>query len=257
MEIRATTVLSCPVPNYAPDMPSFLEALDGDGRVAGTLTIFAPTPDTGELTAFVQPKYRRQGVFTALLARAEAVLRRNGYTRALLVCSGDSADGQAVAAHWGLALEHAESFMVWKGPLPDCAPLELRPATEADVPALVELYTVAFHDGRDQALRFVRNGLDLYRVASRDGRLLGAANVQDGDVLGIYGVAVPPALQGQGYGKALMTALLRELSASWPDKRITLEVDSGNSRALGLYESCGFVTARREDYFLRPLPANP
>lgn len=256
MEIRATTLLSSPVPNDALDMPSFFEGLDESGRVIGTLTIFAPTPDTGEITAFVPPDCRRQGVFTALLAEAEAVLRRHGYTRILFVCSGDSADGQAVAAHWALPLDHAEFFMVWNGSLPDCPPLDLRPATKAHISDLASLYMDTFHDSRDQALRFVETNLDLYRIAYRDGQLVGAANVQEGEVLGIYGVAIPSALQGQGFGKALMAALLRALPAQAPGKQITLEVDSTNHRAFRLYQSCGFIPVRREDYFLRLLAAS-
>lgn len=255
MEIRATCVLSRPVSNDIPDMPSFFEALDARGCAVGTLTVFAPTPDVGEITAFVQPTHRRQGVFRALLSAAKSALARGGYQRILFVCSGDSAEGQAVAAHWGLGLDHAEYFMVWKGPLPECPPLELRPAVRADLPALVELYTGAFHDSRDQALHFVENSLADYRVALRDGRLAGAASVQDGESLSIYGVAVPSALQGRGVGKSLMAALLRSLLAGRPGKQITLEVDSTNGRALRLYRTCGFVTARREDYFQQSLSA--
>lgn len=253
MEIRATAVCACPVPNFDPDMPSFFEALDETGRAVGTLTIFSPAPDAGEITAFVQPGHRRQGVFRALLSASAEALGRSGYGRVLLVCSGDGAEGQAVAAHWGLALDHAEYFMVWKGPLPDAAPLELGPAAEADVPALVELTMDAFQDDRDQALQFVQTGLPLCRVARRDGQIVAAANVQEGEVLSIYGVAVPAALRGQGLGKALMAALLQSLSAGHPDRQITLEVDSLNARALALYQSCGFVTARREDYYAASL----
>ena len=55
-----------------------------------------------EVSAFVPSEYGGRGVFSALLRWAEEACRERGTARVLFSCDGKSADGQAVAEHWGL-----------------------------------------------------------------------------------------------------------------------------------------------------------
>jgi len=65
-----------------------------------------------------------------------------------------------------------------------------------------------------------------------------------GHVLGDLTVAVHPAWQGRGVGRALFKALLDEVIRNRPAvSRIELVARESNDRAIGLYESLGF---RRE-----------
>lgn len=58
-------------------------------------------------------------------------------------------------------------------------------------------------------------------------------------VLGIKGLAVDPARRGQGLGRRLVAAAIREAGARGA-RRLTLRVLAPNTPARGLYEACGF-----------------
>lgn len=71
---------------------------------------------------------------------------------------------------------------------------------------------------------------------------------REGDVGGIYGFAVDPAMQGRGIGRDVLRRACRKLFDDGV-KQIGLEVATQNERALGLYTSIGFRPVTTEDYF--------
>lgn len=123
-------------------------------------------------------------------------------------------------------------------------PLTFRAATEADIPALVELVTSAYRgdvsrqgwtteadllDGQRIDPNVLRQ--DIARphsrvlVAERDGRMLACAHVAiDGDA-GYFGMfSVHPGLQGSGVGKAVLAEAERIVHDEWccPVMRMTV-----------------------------------
>ena len=65
-------------------------------------------------------------------------------------------------------------------------------------------------------------------------------------------LAVAPAARRQGLARALVTALIRGLTARGVHS-LTLEVRASNGPAKMLYESMGFVqVGRRPGYYLSP-----
>lgn len=82
------------------------------------------------------------------------------------------------------------------------------------------------------------------------GTLAAACHGQEGH---LRGMAVRPEWQGQGIARGLLMAAelhLMELGCS----RITLDTTDPLTKAICLYESCGFVRSGRvEDYFGMPL----
>lgn len=239
--------------NQVQEMPSYFQAME-DGRVLGALTVFAPTMGTAEITAHILPACRCQGIFRALLSAAEEVLRRWGYRELLFVCSGESAEGQALAAGWALPLHHSEHLMVWGGGLPESPlPLELHPAREEDLAEMIPLYAAAYGESLAQTEVSLRQSLDACFCGWLEGNLVACASAGREEPVSIYGVAVRSDLQGRGIGRSLMAALLGQLDARKSGKQILLEVDSTNQRALRLYRTCGFTERRRMDYYSRPL----
>ena len=67
----------------------------------------------------------------------------------------------------------------------------------------------------------------------------------------VTGLAVDPASQGRGAGRALVEAVAGEAAARG-GRRLRLRVLSSNSRALALYERCGFAVegVLREEFLL-------
>jgi putative acetyltransferase len=90
------------------------------------------------------------------------------------------------------------------------------------------------------------SGIEL--VAVVDGQIVGEIHCSRpgprvfGHVLGDLTVAVASECQGQGIGRALFEALLAAVQRERPDvERVELFVRETNVRAIGLYESLGFV----------------
>lgn len=252
MDIRAVTTLAS---GRSAGLPCGFQAWEG-GRLVGSLTLFAPLGHTAEVSAFVPTEHRRKGIFSALLAEAETACRGYGAKRLLFVCGGESADGQAVAARWGLALDHSEYVLVCKGPRPEGRKdPALGPAGPRDLERVAALTGAAFSDSPAEALSMAEHTLsDPARQCWGlwEGKnLLAVASVGPAaEGLSIYSVAVEPARQGQGLGRRLMAGLLAILPR---DRALVVEVDSRNRPARALYAAFGFRETRRQDYFARGL----
>ena len=248
MEIRAVTALR---PGEGAGLPSGFQAWEG-GRLVGTLTLAVPPGRAAEVSGFVAEEYRRQGVFTALWREAEAACRGAGVSRFLFVCRGESADGQGVAAHWGLTLDHSESVLVLPGPRPEGAEDPgLRRLGPAGLERVTALTMAAFGDTPAEARRMAETTFSdparqCWGLWEREDLTAAACVGPAGEGLSLYGGAVDPARQGQGLGRRLMAALLAVLPR---DKTLVVEVDGGNRPARALYEGFGFRERRRQDYF--------
>ena len=129
----------------------------------------------------------------------------------------------------------------------------VRPATEADAAALAEIdaetssnpRTVAYHAGSCGG-----RGGERVLVCEQDGNLAGfvvfSAVADEGS---IYTVAVRPALQARGIGRALMRGALDTMRRDGL-RRCLLDVRESNRAARALYKSLGFVEdGRRRDYY--------
>jgi len=95
-------------------------------------------------------------------------------------------------------------------------------------------------------------------VAVVDGEVAGYVRLRpasrfasSGHVLCINGIAVDPARQGRGIGRALIDAAVAEARRRGA-RRLTLRVFSPNERARRLYESAGFVVegVLRDEFFI-------
>jgi L-phenylalanine/L-methionine N-acetyltransferase len=91
----------------------------------------------------------------------------------------------------------------------------------------------------------VLNGSEMHLVAELAGVVVGSAGLHPMPQLrrrhvAMLGISVLPQAQGQGVGRALMQALC-DYADQWAQiLRIELTVFVDNSRAISLYESCGF-----------------
>jgi ribosomal protein S18 acetylase RimI-like enzyme len=130
--------------------------------------------------------------------------------------------------------------------------ISLRPATLKDRDWLYDLHRSAFREyveqiwGWDeswQRRRFDEHfAPELTQVALIDGEAVAMLQWEDrGDEIFLRQIAVLPALQGQGIGRALLDGLLARAAAS--GKGVALQVFRINLRARALYERLGFVVS--------------
>jgi phosphinothricin acetyltransferase len=137
--------------------------------------------------------------------------------------------------------------------------LNLRPSTDADVPAITAIYAHHVLHGTgtfettppteaEMAARradVIAKGLP-YLVADNDGRVLGFAYCQWFKPRPAYrfsaedSIYLDPAAAGQRIGNKLLTELARQAEAVGIRKLIAVIGDSGNVRSIGVHRAVGF-----------------
>jgi ribosomal protein S18 acetylase RimI-like enzyme len=232
-----------------------------DGRLFGFLGIYSHGWPTLELAGMVDPAARRRGIARELLGAALPICRAKGAERLLLVVPRSSPAGGLFAESLGLTHDHSEHALRLREP-PAAAlagapaatvrvadpSLTVRDATASDLPDLSRLFLDGFgevHTGADRPLVDDRRRT---LMIERDGATVGTLSVaREGGEAAMYGFVVASAWRGRGIGRAILTQVSRELFDAGADQ-VTLEVETANDRALGLYTSVGFSRVGTEDY---------
>lgn len=103
-----------------------------------------------------------------------------------------------------------------------------------------------------EAIAGIEPEVGLFLTQADDGAPLATVMaVHDGDMVGLFEVAVAPAMQRQGLAKSLVLSALR-----WAQKRgartAWLQVEADNDAALALYGKLGFATAYPYQYWRAP-----
>ena len=228
---------------------------EGD-RLLGFLGIYG-FESSPELAGMVAPEARGRGIGTALLDAALPLCRERGDRQPLLIVPRQSEAGRRLALRRGGLLDHSEHALVLSGD-PSAGPgqpvLDLRPATQADLPLVARLLEAGFGMPAPDGLadRLV-SPHDRTVIVELSGSPVGTLRLRrDGNDARIYGFVIDPALQGRGFGRAALRQACQQLRADGASQ-IGLEVDVENDRALGLYTSVGFAPIITEDYFALPL----
>jgi ribosomal protein S18 acetylase RimI-like enzyme len=223
------------------------------GRLLGFLGIYG-FGESPELAGMVAPDARRRGIGSALLDAAVPLCRERGDRQPLLVVPRESIAGKRLALSRGGTLDHSEHHLVLSGePIsgPQGPEISLRPATVADAPRVVALLERGFGwSGPDD----LGDRLERTALIELRGAVVGTLFLErnDDEEASIFGFAVEPSLQGRGIGRAALRQACEQLRADGA-RRISLDVDVANDRALGLYTSIGFTPVTTEDYFALPL----
>lgn len=223
------------------------------GRLLGFLGIYT-FGESPELAGMVAPDARRRGIGSALLDAAVPLCRERGDRPPLLVVPRQSIEGKRLARRRGGTLDHSEHHLVLSGK-PTSGPREpeisLRPATGADVPLVVSLLEQGFGwSGPDD----LGSRLERTVLVELRGAVVGTLFLERDDArqASIFGFVIDPSLQGRGIGRAALRQACERLRAGGA-RRISLDVDVANDRALGLYTSIGFTPDTTEDYFALPV----
>ena len=227
-----------------------------DDRLLGFLGIYG-FESSPELAGMVAPEARRRGIGTALLDVAMPLCRERSDRQPLLIVPRPSVAGKRLALRRGAVLDHSEHALVLIGDPtrgPDQPVLDLRPATEADLPLVGRLLEAGFGmPARDGLADRLDSPGEQTVIVALTGSPVGTLRLErDGNDACIYGFVIDPAVQGRGIGRAALRHACRRLRADGA-RRIGLEVDVENDRALALYTSVGFTPVITEDYFALPL----
>ncbi len=243
--------------NFDPGIKSkFL--LYEDNKLVSFISLFVPTQEEAEVSAFTLPAYRRRGCFKHLLAQAVEEVRKYNIPGLLFVCEPQSKDGTEALKRLDAELDFTEYFLRCGDPsvLPDpqaAAEVRLHRAEPKDLEAMVKLNQDIFNDDYEDAKRFVSNCFEAHNrfqyIALLSEKPIGMGSVYDenGEAY-IYGLGVLPSHQGKGYGRAILSLMLKDMKRSGMDN-IVMEVESTNQNALSLYRKSGFEVEATFNYY--------
>ena len=235
--------------NFDRSVPCFFLGY-ADGALVSFLTLFLPTRQEGEVTAFTSRKHRGKGYFSALLQKAGAVLAENRVPHFLFALEPKSETGMAyLRKHFPQAVHSHTEYRMFREP--DAQPLApnmtVLPVNEDNLGDFMAV-SVKEYGGDRMAVEAVLTSELRRAYLVYDGtKPVGVFELADGDALTLCGVAVAEEERGKGYGNAIVRAALN--LAAEAGKRVELDVDSENPPALGLYRKFGFQPTFEVQYW--------
>lgn len=130
----------------------------------------------------------------------------------------------------------------------------IRPATEADLPALYALQSQLNRPSPELLERSV-DGIGIVLVSTADGRPVGYLLAIDGpNAIHAAELAVDPEYRREGRASALLDRILSRATRTNHD-RVTLAVHPENEAARRCYRDLGFEVEERKDEFYGDEPA--
>lgn len=215
-------------------------------RLVGFLAAFFPTGEEVEVNAFVHPDYRKKGIFSSLVAEARSTYEKLSFLQMLFQVEDTSESGKAYIQKRYPTIDRTEYRLT----LPKSRWQEKKPLTP---------FPGAIVEARGEYLElFIKTATSLIREEAgfvertltnpdrkgylylHDTKPIGVLQKckEDEQLTMIYGVAIDENYRGQGYGKAMLSLALDFFFESCT--YLSLEVDSQNPRAFGLYRTLGF-----------------
>ena len=228
-----------------------------DGIAAGYLALYGFNTKEVEISAMTSPDFRRQGIFRKLLMAAREETRRRLIPDLLFICERASQSGMACAKAIGADYDFSEYKMdlLRQGVEPVALPdgIELRPAQTEDIPLLVKMDALCFgveNAGSEERLaQELTNSNRKMLVVTLEGQVIGKIYALSTNTeTYVSAFCMLPKHRGKGYGRAVLSEVVTRLVAAGR-QNITLEVETRNEHALGLYKRCGFETVTAFDYY--------
>ena len=233
--------------NADPEMPAFFLA-EMDGQTIGFLSVYADEPSQAEVSLYVLPAYRRQGVANQLLIAFSKVADKYDLTEIEYVAEQAVLNEQSdFARRFDYQEDEAE---IWLAQPVQTFPLEKREGIEVlqgslDLAEEIAVFqSQVFETPLDVALKYAREAVSrassLLYILKKDGRVVDSVSVDtDFGTNYFFGLAVDQDFQGQGLGSYLLLASMQDLNER-NGQEFQIVVEKQNSRALKLYKKLGF-----------------
>ena len=233
--------------NVDPEMPAFLLS-EMDGQTIGFLSVYADEPGQAEISLYVLPSYRRQGVANQLLAAFAKVADKYELTEIEYVAERAFLNEQPdFARRFDYQEDEAE---IWLAQPAQTFPLQKREGIEVLQGSLDLAEEIAafqsqvFETPLDVALKYAQEAVSsassLLYILKKDGRVVASVSVDtDFGTNYFFGLAVDQGFQGQGLGSYLLLASMQDLNGL-NGQEFQIVVEKQNTRALKLYKKLGF-----------------
>jgi ribosomal protein S18 acetylase RimI-like enzyme len=234
------------------DINEFLYYINGE--LAGYLGIASFGSNLGELNGAVHPSWRRKGIFTKLCKLAIEESRIRGFNKILLLCDDKSVTAKEFIKSTGAVYSFSECGMKLnsrKAAYEYDNEIVLRKAVNADMEEIQRQNRVFFgSEGSEPVMPEdeEKNNAITYMVELK-GKIIGKIKVsREQSSAFISGFGIIPEYRGKNYGKQALREVLNMLNKAGIYD-VALDVAVENSKALGLYKSCGFEEQSAMNYY--------
>ena len=220
------------------------------------LSMFIPTQQEAEISAFTLPEYRRNGYFKALLSKAVEELRKFDIQYILFVSERQSVSGKEVMTTLNAEYEHTEYSMRFnkaRYEYRDTYRLALLTPHFKDLDKIIDTSMKTFDDSYEDSKGLIENCLqsetrEQYLAVLND-EIIGLGSInQERDEASIFGFGIVPEYRSKGYGKELLHLIIDRLWQTGKTE-IMLDVNSENEHALELYKKSGFQIEVAFEYY--------
>nr|WP_106782456.1 GNAT family N-acetyltransferase [Lysinibacillus timonensis] len=211
--------------------------------------------NTYEWSMIVSPMYRKIGIGTALFkVLHEGLVDRGAEGELALVIDNDTY-GKKFLEKYGFQYSFSEATLEANaGIMVVSEDVFIRPYSNLDQEALVEIYSETFGDLREESLDLIdyntRTEGHILWVAEFEGKIVGTVTTtKEGEVQWVTALAVHPEMQGRGIGTVLLN-WTKDFTLRNGEKLVMLDVEVENERALAVYEKAGFIKSMQVDFFV-------
>lgn len=244
--------------NFDVDMPAFFLA-NLDHQTVGFLSVYADEPGQAEVSVYVLPDYRRQGIASTLLQEFSKIAEKYDLSQIEYISEVKFlADHPTFAEKFDYDLKEME---IWLEQAAGTFPEEEKEGVEVllgkkeMVAEIAAFQSQIFEMPMETALHYASQALEspdsLLYVLKKDGQIVASCSVDT--TFGsnhLFSLAVDQAFQGQGLGSHLVRSILNDL-ASRNGQVCQIVVEAQNAGALRLYERLGFKRKSETVYLKR------
>lgn len=245
-----------------------LKEIDGDqaflcqhvDQLIGFLSWYSSDGIEANINSMVHPEFRRSGIFRGLLKRATSEMQMHGILTCRFRIPSNSESGIDCIRHLGASFSSSEFSMTFKG-IEDSklcfTDVNLRVAEEQDLEFLIKCLSQAFGDLESWTRKYLSHTEEPSRItyiATDSLTPVGMIRVNyfHTNTAIIHDFCVLPAFQGRGYGREILSRVVKLLQ-SQEYSQIRLSVVTQNRRALNLYQSIGFDVSAESLYYVIPI----
>jgi ribosomal protein S18 acetylase RimI-like enzyme len=228
-----------------------------EGKLVGYLWSDSFGTREKELVGMVHPAYRRLGIFRALLDTAKTTYGQSGVEHLILICEHSSQSGLAFLSSVGARFSFAEHKMmlgtfherryVTEG-------LHMRQASEDDIDTIVTILATDTGNIADTVAwvsYLMSQPQYRFYLATLRGKPLGTLRLDFLEAereVWIYAFEVRLGYRRLGYGRQMLEQAIH-IARAENNHPILLDVETTNTNAIDLYQSCGFDIKTTYDYY--------
>lgn len=229
-----------------------------NNQLVGTLHLYSFAQGT-EMSALVDPLYRRKGIFRKLFMAAYKNLKDKNISNCILIINNCN---QFIVNLFGHNLIDLK-YRIHEYQAPSIVPIinaeprvSIHQAELDNIDILVEVNRLCFKQNFNEKLRqkFLDDLNDdtrqIYIVKNTNNQIIGKFHLRFEKLhIVIHEVGVLPAYQNQGYGKNMILKWLNDNAQIYNDRPIIVEMIDSNKVGVALYQSCGFNLSNIFNYY--------